>query len=512
MPTLEMGALGTRAVRGITARRGSVRWWTLAALVSMASWTASPVARADEPPTLDEAAAALRKACQFYVDTVATEGGYLWRYSADLSRREGEGKATDSMVWVQPPGTPAVGKALLDAYRATGDTFYLDASRAAARCLLRGQLQSGGWGYFIEFDPDKREKFAYRADGRSSGSNTSVLDDNTTQATLRFLMRLDAELNFTDRELHEAIRYALDHLLAAQYANGAWPQRFAGPADPATAAPRRAAYPETWERTWPKPKYESYYTFNDNAMGDVVALMLEAARTYGDARYRAAAERCGEFILMAQMPEPQPAWAQQYDEAMHPAWARKFEPPALSGSESQAILGTLLALYAETGNAQYVAPVPRALEYLESSRLSDGRLARFYELQTNRPLYFTRDYVLTYDDGDVPTHYAFKVSTSGLARARREYEALMREPPSGVPLPSAPVAAQPERYSRPSREQARKVHDWIEALDDRGRWLEAGRLDSSPADEPILTNATFIKRVEDLARYVGGLRAAAPRD
>ena len=38
------------------------------------------------------------------------------------------------------------------------------------------------------------------------------------------------------------------------------------------------------------------------------------------------AERAGDFILAAQMPEPQPAWAQQYDAAMHPAWARKFEP------------------------------------------------------------------------------------------------------------------------------------------------------------------------------------------
>ena len=47
-----------------------------------------------------------------------------------------------------------------------------------------------------------------------------------------------------------------------------------------------------------------------------------------------AAERAGGFSLLAQMPEPQPAWAQQYDARMQPAWARKFEPPAISSSRA----------------------------------------------------------------------------------------------------------------------------------------------------------------------------------
>src|SRR5690606_12204990 len=106
-------------------------------------------------------------------------------------------------------------------------------------------------------------------------------------------------------------------------------------------------------------------------------VMFQAAKTYNNPAWREAAERAGGFILLAQMPEPQPAWAQQYDAQMHPAWARKFEPPSVTGGESQGVLRILLKLYSETGDKKYLEPFPRALDYLRRSRLSDGRLARF---------------------------------------------------------------------------------------------------------------------------------------
>src|SRR5210317_2163203 len=110
--------------------------------------------------------------------------------------------------------------------------------------------------------------------------------------------------------------------------------------------------------------------------------MLEAEEIYGDPKYRDAAEKAGNFILLAQMPEPQPAWAQQYDFEMHPTWARKFEPPAVTGGESQGVLRTLLMLYRNTGESKFLEPIPRAIDYLRRSRLSDGRFARFYELES----------------------------------------------------------------------------------------------------------------------------------
>ena len=57
----------------------------------------------------------LERAVGFYQRSVSINGGYLWRYSGDLKLREGEGQASEHTAWVQPPGTPSVGQALLDA-------------------------------------------------------------------------------------------------------------------------------------------------------------------------------------------------------------------------------------------------------------------------------------------------------------------------------------------------------------------------------------------------------------
>lgn len=81
----------------------------------------------------EQAIDTLRKACLFYRSKVATRGGYVYYYSTDLQQRWGEGIATNSQIWVQPPGTPTVGLAYLRAYEATGDPYYIDAARDAAK-------------------------------------------------------------------------------------------------------------------------------------------------------------------------------------------------------------------------------------------------------------------------------------------------------------------------------------------------------------------------------------------
>ena len=80
----------------------------------------------------------MTNATRFFRTKVATNGGYLWKYSLDFKQRAGEGKATPTQVWVQPPGTPAVGVVFLDAYNATGDKTYLEAARDAAMALVWG--------------------------------------------------------------------------------------------------------------------------------------------------------------------------------------------------------------------------------------------------------------------------------------------------------------------------------------------------------------------------------------
>ena len=51
--------------------------------------------------------------------------------------------------------------------------------------------------------------------------------------------------------------------------------------------------------------------------------LIDAHRVYQDKRFLQALRKLGDFLILAQMPEPQPAWAQQYNYEMKPIWARE---------------------------------------------------------------------------------------------------------------------------------------------------------------------------------------------
>jgi hypothetical protein len=226
-----------------------------------------------------EARAAMAKASRFF-RSIATEGGYLWQYSLDLKTRRGEEPAGASQIWVQSPGTPAMGQAFLRAYRATGDAQYLEAADAAAGALVRGQLESGGWDYQIEFDPALRRKWNYRG-SNSGGQDRSTLDDDNTQSALRLLM--DVHKARPHPALKEAIDYGLRKLLEAQHEDGGFPQRYPPP------APQRFAY------------YD-YATLNDNAILTVAETLWQAFEHYGEERYWDAVRNVGEFLIATQLP------------------------------------------------------------------------------------------------------------------------------------------------------------------------------------------------------------------
>src|SRR5262249_20704541 len=162
-------------------------------LVCSLSFFITSAALAQQAPTRDEAAKALQRAVTFFREKVSAEGGYLWRYSEDLSLREGEEKATATMAWLKPPGKPARGEAYLRAYERVKEQYVLDAAIETARALVKGQLHSGGWSEFIEFDAQKRKTYAYRVDGPAGerARNVSTLDDDKTQSAIRFMMHTD---------------------------------------------------------------------------------------------------------------------------------------------------------------------------------------------------------------------------------------------------------------------------------------------------------------------------------
>ena len=163
----------------------------------------------------EEAESTLKRAVEYFRGTVSTNGGYLWVYSEDLKERAGEGKATETQIWVQPPGTPSVGFAYLRAYEATGDAFYLGAAKAAADALVWGQLESGGWDYKIDFDPKRSQRWYYRHDkGKvdpKGRRNTSTFDDNNSQSALRFIMAVHKTTQ--EEKYLSAVEYGLAFML-----------------------------------------------------------------------------------------------------------------------------------------------------------------------------------------------------------------------------------------------------------------------------------------------------------
>ena len=482
-------------------------------------------------PSPEAAKAALVKAVSFYHAKAASHGGYVYRYSGDFTLREAEGIPGTDTIWIQPPGTPAIGAAFLDVFEVTGDRSCLAAAIDAAHALTRTQHASGGWDYSGHFDASNRANHLYRRDldgkliDRSDApsgeagwflwrqhehqsSNYSTLDDDVTQSALRLLIRADQALGFKDEEIHESATYALNAVLNAQYPAGAWSAAFdtypSTPPEKSRYPLKKASYPDTWSKTWTKD-FTGCYVTNDNLHTTMMRTLLLAGITYKEARYTAAAKRAGEFLVLAQMPDPQPGWAQQYDDKMQPVWSRAFEPPAISGRESQSMMWALITLAAATGDKKFLEPIPAAVAYFRQAKLPDGRLARFYELQTNQPVYFKRGpggkgHEFTYDDDNTASNYGWKWDSELDAIETTTKRLLAGGVPPGLyTLPPVKAATDDEVAKILAGLNAEGA--WIEREGDRGIIRDAAGKKTSPPTG-VIHGETFVANVTALTGWV----------
>jgi Pectic acid lyase len=481
------------AVRRLSKTKIGLNRCAIAIALLSLNWVTWALA---ESPLAEQAQASMLKATQFMHQKVAVHGGYVYRVSADLSLREGEGIAAEETVWVQPPGTPAVGMAFIQAYQRTGEETLLNAARDAAHCLVDGQLHSGGWQDHIDFGEQLRARQAYRVDGppKKKTRNISSFDDDKTQSACRFLATFDAVTKFTDTKVHEATLHALESILKCQFPNGGFGQVFEQPIDASKYSVVSARYPESWPREYPGGDYWWFYTLNDNNISKTIDTLLLASDLYNEPRFRHAALRAADFLLLAQMPEPQPAWAQQYNFDMEPVWARKFEPPAISGSESQDVAQTLMNVFEVSGDHRYLEPIPRTINYLKSSQLANGKLARFYELKSNRPLFMNTRYELTYEPDDLPTHYGF-IFENRLDQLQKRYSKLAAIESPRPPTPKS------RSYSQPTESKVRAV---IAAMDASGAWVDQDKLRYHKRDDVkrVIKSETFISHLEILSLYL----------
>lgn len=387
------------------------------------------------PELVSEARLTLKKGIRYF-HSIAIHGGYVYNYTLDMKEKWGEGRTDDETIEVQPPGTPAVGMSFLRAYKIVKDPEFLQAAEDAADALIEGQNDLGGWGHKIYFNRPQSKRVSF--------------DDNQTQSAIRFLMALDQEIQ--KPALSTAVKKALQMMLQSQLENGGWPHMY-----PAQGS------------------YHDFATFNDNGINDCISVMIDAHRYYGKEEYLRSLKKVGWFMIISQLPPPQPGWAQQYNRYLQPAWARAFEPPSVCPSATLRNVNTLMDLFLYTNNGKYLEPIPDALDWLKASRLPNGKWGRFLELGTNKPLYYDRGRIRVNSMAELSlerrTGYGYETDlTSALQKTEKRFTEMQRVGRNEFLT---------KKNAKPSRKKVIKrlqyltpyVERIIRSQDRQGRWV-----------------------------------------
>ncbi|HQU86561.1 MAG TPA: pectate lyase [Pyrinomonadaceae bacterium] len=300
-----------------------------------------------------------------------------------------------------------------------------DAARIADQVCWY-QKTNGGWEKNIDMAAMLTgvEKANLLKNKVNAGETT--IDNRATYEQIRFLaVMITASLKKTTPPNNfpwykESFNHGLDFLLASQYQNGGFPQYFPL-----------------------KTGYYTHITFNDDAMIGVLNLLRDVAEKREDfvfvdeerrSNAKKAIERALPVLLKTQIKigSKKTIWAQQYDEnTLKPAPARTFEPIALSAGESVGIVRYLMRI--EKPNPQIVQAIESAIKWFKKNELKGIRWehrngenrvvkdknappiwARFYQIETMKPIFVGRDSVIKYDVSEIEAErrngYAWYVS------------------------------------------------------------------------------------------------------
>ena len=283
-----------------------------------------------------------------------------------------------------------------DALKRLETWFNSDQGRSILENVLSNQSPLGSW-------PKNTNTAAAHFTGDAS-TIKGTFDNGATTDELRLLTRA---FNVTQEARYcAAILKGLDHILLAQYPTGGWPQY----------------YP-------PGKQYHRHITYNDNAMLRLMEFLRDVATTkdfaFIDAERRAKAQaafdRGIDCIVKSQIKVKGQltVWCAQHDEiTLEPRPARAFELVSLSGSESAGLLLLLMSL--EKPSPDVVRAVHAGVKWFETSKLTGRRQekingdkkiisdpnapplwARFYEIESNRPIFSGRDSVKKYDIAEI---------------------------------------------------------------------------------------------------------------
>jgi PelA/Pel-15E family pectate lyase len=279
-----------------------------------------------------------------------------------------------------------------------------------AEKLLLYQLPNGGWGkqlegkavdYSIAVDKNMLDKI------KASGAEHATIDNSATTKEINLLINAYAQTKNTAylKSAEKGIRY----LLTMQYENGGFPQYFPN-----------------------KSIYRKQITYNDNAMINALTVLYNVSESKNgfDAvsaslkdESRKAVAKGISCILKTQVMQngKLSIWGDQYNEVtLIPEKARAFEPASLATGESVNIVRFLMM---QPVSPEIEKAIKSAIVWFEGNKIAgysynvvekDNKAfrtlsedkssviwARFYDLQSNKPIFGDRDGSIKYNYSEV---------------------------------------------------------------------------------------------------------------
>ena len=300
-----------------------------------------------------------------------------------------------------------------------------EAARIADQVVMY-QKANGGWEKNTDMTRMLTEAEREKLLKEKSDTSETTIDNRTTYTQVAFLAKaitgsLQKQTPPTNFPKHkEAFFKGLDYLLGSQYESGGFPQFFPL-----------------------KKGYYTHITFNDDAMIGVLKVLREIAKKKEDYLFvdeerrlkaQKAVEKAIPLILKLQVEVngKKTVWAAQYDEnTFKPAAARAFEPISLTAGESVGIVRFLM--YDSKPDQQTIDAIESAIQWYRANKIEGLRWerkngeslivkdknappiwARFYEIETMKPIFIGRDAVIKYDVSQIEAErrngYAWYVS------------------------------------------------------------------------------------------------------
>ena len=236
---------------------------------------------------------------------------------------------------------------------------------------------------------------------------------------------------------------------------------------------------------------------------------MDAVRYYDTPEYRQSLKRVGRFLMISQLPPPQPGWAQQYNAYLQPAWARDFEPPAVCPAVTVNNLVTLMDLYELTRQSLYLKPIPDALRWLEQMRMPNGLWARFVELGTGKALYYDRDRIRVDSTADLHierrTGYGYENDLSErIEQVQQRFDSIRNKETDSPPHDSGKAWQQMIPTVRAIMEAQDEQGRWITKNDRYKRHTRSIRWNGEYETRDRISSAVFNRNIRLLCRFLDG--------